>query len=163
MSTKLSILDHLLMQEFTDYLLGLTRTYHRLTMVSDRLHGGHDISTGTRSLLLLLHMRGNLSLSEIARDRAVSRQFIQRVAGPLLEKAAIVLVANPRDKRSPKLALTDQGQAMVAGILTREAALSEAIAAVIARDDITAANRVMSQLDDCLGAFESTVQGMGRR
>lgn len=133
-----------------DQLFALTRTYHRLTALSDRLHGPYGISTATRSILLLLESRGPLTLSDIARDRAVSRQFIQRMAAPLVQLQAIETVANPRSRRSPLLALTGKGRVMVAGIHAREAPLRAALA-----DSIPAAE--LETLAQILAKFEAAL------
>lgn len=117
------------------FIAALTRTYHRLTSVSDQLHVRDGLTTGMRSILLLLHSRGDLTAAEIARDRAVTRQFIHRISLPLLERGLVQQMPNPRNKRSPKLALTAHGNDLVARIHEREAPLTMAMAdAVDARD-----------------------------
>ena len=138
---------------FEEFLLGLSRIYHRLSAVSDQLHAQFGLTAGTRSILLLLHYRGQLTLSEIARDRAVSRQFIQRIAAPLIVKGIVATVANPANRRSSKLELTEDGKAVVALILRREEPIREAIKKAIATDEITIALNVLTKLDAAVQSY----------
>lgn len=104
----------------SELVQALTRAYHRLGALAERLHGPSGLSAGARSILLLLAKRWPLTLSEIADERGVSRQFIQKVAQPLIAGGLIVAEANPRHVRSPKLRLTQRGECMVAQVHTRE-------------------------------------------
>lgn len=85
--------------EFDDLLDALTGAYHRLTALSDALHGFYGLSAGTRSVLLLLARGEALTLSEIADRRAVSRQFIQKLVAPLVAQGLLTADANPRHKQ----------------------------------------------------------------
>ncbi len=144
-----------------DFIFDLTRTYHRLMAVSERLHGEHGLSAGARSILLLLHLRGNLTLSEIAGDRAVSRQFIQRVAAPLIGSSMITKIGNPKNRRSSKLALSKLGQTAVDNILRREAALLEKMVRAVPEERLEITRQVLNDLDRCLddGLFRRDADG----
>ncbi len=137
------------------FLSALTRAYHRLSDVSDRLHAQHGISAATRSILLLLHARGPATLSDIARDRAVSRQFIQRSAAPLVRDGLVEPLANPRSRRSPLLSLTARGQNVVDGILAREQPLRATIAELVPAEDIARAADALARLDAALKTAEA--------
>lgn len=101
----------------------LTRCYHRLAVLSDTLHAPFGISTGERATLLLIAETRGLTISTIATDRGVSRQFIHRIVTGLTERGLIVAQANPRHARSPHLALTDNGTKEVVAMRARERAL----------------------------------------
>lgn len=117
--------------EFDDLLDALTGAYHRLTALSDALHGFYGLSAGTRSVLLLLARGEALTLSEIADRRAVSRQFIQKLVAPLVAQGLLTADANPRHKRSPKLRLSPWGEQIVAKLRAREAATRARIAGAL--------------------------------
>lgn len=101
----------------------LTRCYHRLAVLSDALHGPFGISTGERATMLLIAEQPGLTISRIAEERGVSRQFIHRIAGGLMERGWLIAEANPRHARSPCLALTELGAAEVALMRERECGL----------------------------------------
>lgn len=138
------------------FLSALTRAYHRLSDVSDRLHAPHGISAATRSILLLLHAKGPATLSDIARDRAVSRQFIQRSAAPLVRDGTVELLDNPRSRRSPLLALTGKGRQAVEGILARERPFRAIVARLVPSEDIARATVALAHLD---AALQTAVDG----
>ncbi|TSB01362.1 MarR family winged helix-turn-helix transcriptional regulator [Sphingorhabdus contaminans] len=134
----------------TQFLLNLTRAYHLLGALSDQLHSGHGLSTATRSILTLLEFRGPLTLSEIARDRAVSRQFIQKLAGSLLKDGFVTTMPNPASKRSPKLQLTASGRQCVADIFAREQAVKDRLAKAISHSELQRVNAVLAKVNEVL-------------
>lgn len=104
---------------------------NRHALLAEALHAPFGLSAGMRSLLLLLAGGEALTLSEIAERRAVSRQFIQKLATPLIAQGLLLAEPNPRHKRSPKLRLSDWGQRIVAKLRQREAAAHGAILAAL--------------------------------
>ena len=101
----------------------LTRCYHRLAVLSDTLHAPFGISTGERATMLLISEAPGMTISSIADERGVSRQFIHRIVGGLIKRGWVAAQANPRHARSPCLALTIDGTKVVAAIRERERAL----------------------------------------
>lgn len=139
--------------EITDHaqlLASLTRAYHLLGGLSDKLHRGQGLSAGQRSLLLLLESRGSLTVSEIARDRAVSRQLIQRLAASLADRGLIKAVPNAASRKSPKLAMTDQGLTTLAGIMKRERAVSDLVVKAITEAELEQMQAVLDKLNQVL-------------
>ncbi|WP_285711856.1 MarR family winged helix-turn-helix transcriptional regulator [Erythrobacter oryzae] len=137
------------------FLMALTRAYHLLDRISDKLHAGHGLSAGARSILLLLDRHGALTLSEIARDRAVSRQLIQRLAAPLITAGFIATDPKTTSRRSPKLVLTPQGRAAVAGIVAREATIAARVAEAISADEREQAQAVLEKLNAVLSELKA--------
>lgn len=130
--------------------MNLTRAYHLLSALSDQLHSGHGLSTATRSILTLLELKGPLTLSEIARDRAVSRQFIQKIAGSLIKDGLIAKMPNAASKKSPKLHLTASGRQSAADIFAREQAIKDDLSMVITRGELRQANVVLAKINRAL-------------
>lgn len=133
-----------------EFLMALTRAYHLLSALSDRLHAAHGLSTGVRSVLLLLDRQGPRTLSEIARDRAVSRQFIQKLAQTLIARDLIVALPNAANRKSPRFALTPAGEQALATIREREAEVQEALASVLQAADLEPALKVLDRLNAAL-------------
>lgn len=61
-----------------------------------------------------------MTVSQFARRRAVSRQFIQRVANSLIERKLVIAMGDAKDRRAPKLTLTHSGSAAANAIRKRE-------------------------------------------
>jgi len=136
--------------EFDALVGSLTRTYHLLTNLSDRLHGGEGVTTGIRSVLLLLAREGPMTLSQIAEHRAVSRQFIQRMGADLIARGWVAAEPNPRHKRSPKLVLTPTGWSVTDAIQRREASLGPTIFDKLTGLDFGSTRGTLDQLNDAL-------------
>jgi DNA-binding MarR family transcriptional regulator len=134
----------------TDFLANLTRTYHLLDAVSEQLHAGHGFSAGARAILLLLDRKGPMTMSEIARDRAVSRQLIQRLASALLDKGVIEAMPNVAHRKSAKLGLTPQGRSAVEGILLRESGIVAAVKESIEEIELQQTHAVLTKLNALL-------------
>lgn len=134
-----------------ELLMTLTRTYHRLSRLSDRLHGSHGITTGDRSLLLLIDRIGPLTNAEIAEMRAVSRQLIQRISIGLIKRKLLEHQSNPDDARAPRLCLTTHGRAEVQALKAREAELWATAAKQLPADRLVMALEVLNRIDDHLG------------
>lgn len=130
--------------DLSELIEALTHAYHQLGELSDRLHRPFGITTGIRSILLLLAKGPPLTLSEIADERGVSRQFIQKIARPLIAKGLIAVEANPRHKRSAKLRLTGWGGRVVEQIRAREAGAFERVGSKI---DMTSVAPALAALD----------------
>lgn len=142
-------------QAYDDLLLCVTRTYHRLTAISDQLHGAHGITTGLRSVLLRLADGPPATLSEIAADRAVSRQFIQRLAAELVDRGWVTTEQNPRHRRASLLTLTVEGRAAVVALREREAAVAQSIGPALSGADMIAAADVLRRLSGALEPWTS--------
>jgi DNA-binding MarR family transcriptional regulator len=135
---------------YDGFLAALTRAYHQFVLRSDALHGDQGISTGLRSMLLLLARGTPMTLPEIARDRAVSRQFIQRLAREMEARGWIALAPNPRHRRSPLLRLTAAGEAAARGVREREAAVATDLASRLRGVDLKGAERALVALSKAL-------------
>lgn len=91
-----------------------------------------------------------MTMSEIARDRAVSRQLIQRLASVLLDKGVIEAIPNAAHRKSPKLGLTLQGRSAVEGIVLRESGVVDAAMDCIGDIQLQQAHSVLSKLNALL-------------
>ena len=137
--------------------------YHLLDAISQQLHAGHGLSAGARSILLLLERKGPMTMSEIARDRAVSRQLIQRLASTLLDEGAIEALPNAAHRKSSKLGLTPQGQAAVEGILLRESDIVTAVRGSIEDTELQQADAVLTKLNALLAQIRKVEAAKSQR
>ncbi|MBY0421961.1 MAG: MarR family winged helix-turn-helix transcriptional regulator [Parvularculaceae bacterium] len=136
---------------------------HRLTAAGDAIHAARGLTTGMRSLLIGLASHGPRTVSHMADDRPVSRQYIQRLVDALSSMGLVVATTNPHHKRSPLIALTRAGQAMVRTMQAAEAPHSAALLNGLAARDLDAAVRVLTIMSERLSpeALEETFVDAG--
>jgi len=104
------------------------------------------VSNGRMALLRSLALRGPRNLSELARERGVSRQGVQRLADALEAEGLAQGAPDPRSARAKRLALTDEGLAAYRELALREARELNALAAGLSPSDLRAATRVLRLL-----------------
>jgi len=95
---------------------------HQLARTAEALHADLAVTAPRRAVLEFLHRNGPASVPDIARARHVTRQHIQVIADGLLADGLLARTANPSHRRSPHLALTDDGAALIRRLLEREQA-----------------------------------------
>lgn len=104
---------------------------------------GTDLTVRMRAVLEILLSHGDLPVPDIAAKLEIQRQYVQVMVNETLASGFTVQRPNPRHKRSPLLALTGQGRALIDDILQKEMALMTHIAADFTDDDIATALRVV--------------------
>lgn len=91
-----------LMQEITRASYDLRATGQGMGLFSDWGNGGWG-------LLQVLAMEGPMTMSNLARRRSVSRQYIQKIACTPIREKWITLEPNPADRRAPLMTITADG------------------------------------------------------
>ena len=104
------------------------------------------ISHGRMALLRSLALRGPRNLSELARERGVSRQGVQRLADALASEGLARSTPDPRSARAKRLELTEAGLAAYRELAQQEARELNARAAGIAPAELRTATRVLRLL-----------------
>src|SRR5262245_13926627 len=104
------------------------------------------VSHGRMALPRSLALRGPRNLSELARERGVSRQGVQRLADALEAEGLARSATDPRNARAKRLALTEAGLAAYRELAQQEARDLNALAASLAPADLRAATRVLRLL-----------------
>jgi DNA-binding MarR family transcriptional regulator len=79
--------------------------WNTLVQRGERLHAGESITMGQRAVLEFLLRNGPTTVPNVARSRRVSRQHIQALVDPLLERG-LVQPLSTRHKRSVLLRLS---------------------------------------------------------
>jgi DNA-binding MarR family transcriptional regulator len=106
----------LLEELFDEVRLGM----HRLVQVTEALHADEDVTLGMRAVLEFLLKTGEATVPEIARSRHVSRQHIQSLVNPLLDRNLVKLGENPAHRRSPLVILTRAGESLIQKLKRKE-------------------------------------------
>lgn len=99
--------------------------FHRAVQVAEELHSAEEVSLGMRAVLEFLLREGPAPVPEIARRRFVTRQHIQTLVNAVVERGLATLEANPAHRRSPLVALTPAGRALIERMRRRELRLYE--------------------------------------
>jgi DNA-binding MarR family transcriptional regulator len=111
----------------------------------------HGPSVGVRAVLNLLREHGPMTVPQMGRAQALSRQFVQRMVNEAAAQHLVETAPNPAHKRSPLIRLTDEGAAAITAVIARERALLSQAGRGLADADITACLRVLRRLLDFLG------------
>lgn len=91
----------------------------------DEVVGG--VSVGVRSVLVLLHRYGPMTVPQMGRVMALTRQFVQRMANDAMDRGWAEATPNPAHQRSSLIRITDEGVAVITAILAREHALNRQV------------------------------------
>ena len=104
------------------------------------------VSHGRMALLRSLALRGPRNLSELARERGVSRQGVQRLAHALEAEGLARSAPDPKNARAKRLELTEAGLAAYRDFAQQEARDLNTRAAGIPPADLRTATRVLRLL-----------------
>ncbi len=111
---------------------------------------GTGLTVRMRAVLEMLHRHGAQTVPDIALRLDIKRQYVQVMCNETLASGLIEHRANPRHKRSPILALTDPGRALIEEIISKELTLMEKMGAQLSSDDISTALKVVLAVTDSL-------------
>jgi len=125
----------------------IPRLYFLLRTVGDALHADLGISTGMRGVMVSLAASDGRTVPDLARERPVSRQHIQVLVNELVAGGLAQVLPNPSHRRSPLIALTDEGRRRLRTLLDRERALLAATAPAVSATDLAGAVRVFDELE----------------
>jgi DNA-binding MarR family transcriptional regulator len=125
--------------------------FHTLKQWADTLHDGLDLSISTRAVLELLLLSGAAPVPDMARVRGVSRQHIQQQVDALLEHGLVERQDNPAHKRSPLIALTDKGRALIQSMRADEHN-------ALGRIQVGVSDNAMAEAAQVLSAWRAALQ-----
>jgi len=108
------------------------------------------LSVGVRAVLHMLLKHGPMTVPQMGRAQAISRQFVQRMVNEAAARGLVASAPNPAHKRSALIRLTDEGRAAITAVLDREHAILRRAGAGLTEDEITGCVRVLSRLLDLL-------------
>ncbi len=120
--------------------------FNRLKALGDELHGDLDVTTAMRAVMETLSDAGPMTVPQIAKLKAVTRQHIQLLADALVEGGLAAVKENPAHRRSSLIALTDKGRRAFAKMRAREAPLIEDLSAEFEVQELERATAVLTRL-----------------
>ena len=104
------------------------------------------VSVGVRSVLVLLHRYGSMTVPQMGRVMALTRQFVQRMVNDAVDRGWAEATPNPAHQRSSLIRITDEGEAVITAILAREHALNRQVGGDLTDAELRACVRVLKQM-----------------
>lgn len=133
-----------LMEVFAQIGVLYRRVYRRLEQ--DALPPG--MSVGVRAVCDLLTTHEPMTVPQMGRALATSRQFVQRMVNDALAHGFAETLDNPRHRRSPLVGLTEKGKAAMASTTVREHAVLHGVGGNLTDTDIDTCLRVLRRLGE---------------
>ncbi|WP_405866383.1 MULTISPECIES: MarR family winged helix-turn-helix transcriptional regulator [unclassified Streptomyces] len=104
------------------------------------------VSVGVRSVLVLLHRYGPMTVPQMGRVMALTRQFVQRMVNDAVDRGWAEATPNPAHQRSSLIRITDEGTAVINAILAREHALNRQVGGDLTDAELRACVRVLKEM-----------------
>ena len=109
-----------------------------------------EVNASMRFVLENLSVTGEKTVPEIARSKNVSRQHIQIVVNDLLDKGLVASRANPSDKRSLLISLTERGDRIFSEIWNRELVEVQNLAEYFTAEELRVTSKTLQKLSKFL-------------
>ncbi|MFF1912130.1 MarR family winged helix-turn-helix transcriptional regulator [Streptomyces sp. NPDC058239] len=109
------------------------------------------LSVGVRAVLSLLREHGPMTVPEMGRAQALSRQFVQRMVNDATALGFVESTPNPAHKRSSLNRLTKQGRSAITAVIDRERAILSQAEGDLTGAEVDACLQVLSRLLDLMG------------
>ncbi|MEU9112351.1 MarR family winged helix-turn-helix transcriptional regulator [Streptomyces sp. NPDC048483] len=126
----------------------LYRRVHRKVEQAAPIEG---LSVGVRAVLDLLLERGPMTVPQMGRAQALSRQFVQRMVNDATARQLVEITPNPAHQRSSLIRLTGDGRAAITAVTTHEQALLRQVGGDLTDADLTACVHVLTQMLELFG------------
>ncbi|GAA3687258.1 MarR family transcriptional regulator [Nonomuraea antimicrobica] len=112
------------------------------------------LSVGVRAVLNLLLRHGPMTVPQMGRAQALSRQFVQRMINDAAARGLVEFAPNPAHKRSSLIRLTEEGRAAITTVIDRERAVLRQVGEGLTDTEVDACVRVLSRLLRHLDAID---------
>ncbi|MFD7496272.1 MarR family winged helix-turn-helix transcriptional regulator [Streptomyces sp. NPDC059832] len=122
--------------------------YRRVQRKVEQAAPIEGLSVGVRAVLDLLREHGPMTVPQMGRAQALSRQFVQRMVNDAAARRLVETIPNPAHQRSSLVRLTESGRAAITAALTREQFLLRQVDGDLTDADVTACVRVLGRMLD---------------
>ncbi|MCL7493147.1 MarR family winged helix-turn-helix transcriptional regulator [Streptomyces sp. MCA2] len=109
------------------------------------------LSVGVRAVLNLLREHGPMTVPQMGRAQALSRQFVQRMVNDAAARGLVESAPNPAHKRSSLIRLTEQGQTVITAVIDHERVVLRQVGGDLADAEVDTCLRVLSRLLELMG------------
>lgn len=104
------------------------------------------LSVGVRAVLTMLRRGGPMTVPQMGRAQAISRQFVQRMVNDAAARGLVESIPNPAHRRSSLIRLTAGGRDAIDDVLGREHRLLREVGSDLTDADVTACLRVLGAM-----------------
>lgn len=104
------------------------------------------LSVGVRAVLALLHRNGPMTVPQMGRAQAISRQFVQRMVNDAAAGGLVESAPNPAHRRSSLIRLTPEGRSVIGAVLAREHRALREVGGELTDRDVTGCLRVLGAM-----------------
>ncbi|UGT54765.1 MarR family winged helix-turn-helix transcriptional regulator [Nocardia asteroides] len=139
-----------LMEVFAQVGILYRQVYRKIEQ--DTLPAG--ISVGIRSVLDLLGEHGPMTVPQMGRTQALSRQFVQRMVNEAAAAELVEIRPNPKHQRSPLIALTPKGRSAITAVTDRELGVLRGVGGDLTDADIDTCLKVLQHLREPFATVE---------
>ena len=112
------------------------------------------IGVGVRAVLDMLRLGGPMTVPQMGRAQALSRQFVQRMVNDAAGRGFVEAAPNPAHRRSSLIRLTAAGRAAIEAVIAREHGLLGQVGGELTQADVDACVKVLSRMLDALSDVE---------
>jgi DNA-binding MarR family transcriptional regulator len=120
--------------------------YRRVQRKVEQAAPIEGLPVGVRAVLDLLRENGPMTVPQMGRAQALSRQFVQRMVNDAAAGQLVEIIPNPAHQRSSLIRLTDRGRAAITAVIAREHALLREVDGDLTDADVTACVRVLTRM-----------------
>ncbi|MEU2600087.1 MarR family winged helix-turn-helix transcriptional regulator [Streptomyces hirsutus] len=120
--------------------------YRRVQRKVEQGEAVEGLSVGVRAVLDLLHKHGPMTVPQMGRAQAISRQFVQRMVNDAAARGLVESTPNPAHQRSSLIRLTDRGRAAITAAVAREHAVLREVGGDLTDADLRSCVRVLAQM-----------------
>ncbi|GIG68878.1 MarR family winged helix-turn-helix transcriptional regulator [Phytomonospora endophytica] len=104
------------------------------------------LSVGVRAVLNMLRTHGPMTVPQMSRAQALSRQFVQRTVNDAAAEGLAEVTANPAHRRSSLIRLTAKGSLAIESLMDSERAILRTAAGELTEAEIDTCVRVLGTL-----------------
>ncbi|MET8743020.1 MarR family transcriptional regulator [Streptomyces sp. NPDC004728] len=120
--------------------------YRRVQRKVEQTAPIEGLSVGVRAVLDLLRENGPMTVPQMGRAQALSRQFVQRMVNDAAAAGLVGIIPNPAHQRSSLVRLTASGRAAIDAALAREQSLLRRVDGDLTDGDVAACVRVLGRM-----------------
>lgn len=119
--------------------------YRRVTRRVELNEPIEGLPIGVRAVLDLLRAHGPLTVPQMGRAQALSRQFVQRMVNDAAAGGLVEAIPNPAHQRSSLIRLTDDGRTAIETVIARESELLKRVGGDLTDEDVDTCVRVLTR------------------
>ncbi|MFF4363230.1 MarR family winged helix-turn-helix transcriptional regulator [Streptomyces sp. NPDC001604] len=120
--------------------------YRRAVRKVEQGEAVEGVSVGVRAVLDLLRQSDPMTVPQMGRILALSRQFVQRMVNDAAAQGWVEAIPNPAHQRSSLIRITDEGRATMTAILGREHHLNRQVGGDLTDAELRATVRVLREM-----------------